>query len=427
MVAQPRSAATATAPVSAPQTSAPTTEPAASPARALTPPADVTTAAGRARVARDQRASERAACAAALPEVLTDPTQPTLVFQPIVDLSGGAVAGYEALARFSGPVDATPDVWFAAAAASGLGPALESRVVRAALRARQDLPVNCFLTVNVTPRALISAPVMDEFLRGGELTGLLIELTEEQEISDVADMREHLARLRDRGAMIALDDAGSGYSGLQRLVALRPDLVKLDRSLVGGIDKDEAKRACVEMFTVLAARLDSWLLAEGVETAAELRELIALEVPLGQGYLLGKPAPQWATLDAQTTAQIRVCARDSLDRVHLSSLSERVVLVPAGAPLPATPVECPEGTAIAVLLDADGRAGALAVYDEDTGRFRELPVTLRLNANTPISEAAALCMQRTGPSRFDPVLCTHDDGTVAGVVRLERVFSWLAR
>ena len=268
-------------------------------------------------------------CAAALPEVLLDPCQPRLVFQPIVELNKGVVAGYEALARFDGPVQATPDKWFAAAATMGLGPTLESRVVRAALAARENLPVNCFLTVNVSPLALTTGPVMDEFLRGGELAGIFVELTEEQAITDPEAMHRDLARLRDHGALIALDDAGSGYSGLQRLLALRPDLMKLDRSLIDGIDHDEAKRACVEMLIVLAGRLDSWLLAEGIEQPGELRELIALGVPLAQGYLLGKPAAPWATLGAQTTAQIRVSARAASGRAHISALVEPVSLVVA--------------------------------------------------------------------------------------------------
>ncbi|HET9188848.1 MAG TPA: EAL domain-containing protein, partial [Acidothermaceae bacterium] len=180
--------------------------PVAAPARARQPAADDHEA-GQAVVSIDSghsTAATIAACAAALPDVLTDPRQPRLLFQPIVDLTKGSIAGYEALARFDGPVEATPDKWFAAAARAGLGPALESRVVRAALAARESLPPNCFLTVNVTPRALTSAPVMDEFLRGGELTGLFVELTEEQAISDPDAMRRDLARLRDRGAMIAL-------------------------------------------------------------------------------------------------------------------------------------------------------------------------------------------------------------------------------
>lgn len=382
------------------------------------------------------------ACAAALPEVLIDPTQPRLVFQPIVDLNKGAVAGYEALARFDGPLQATPDKWFAAAASAGLGPVIESRVVRAALHARKNLPVNCFLTVNVSPRALTTGPVMDEFLRGGELAGLFVELTEEQAITDPEGMHRVLARLRDRGALIALDDAGSGYSGLQRLLALRPELMKLDRSLVDGIDKDEAKRACVEMLIVLASRLDSFLLAEGIEQPGELRELIKLGVPLAQGYLLAKPAPPWATLGAQTTAHIRVNARAASGRAHISALVEPVMLVVAedveatrqagypsplvddvaGSRLPGSPAAPHQ---VIMLLDEGGRPTSLAVRDEDSGETREVEVSLRLGIGTRISEAAPQCMARPTAQRFDPILCTHDDGTVAGVVRMERVFGWL--
>ena len=382
------------------------------------------------------------ACANALPDVLVDPGQPRLVFQPIVDLNKGAVAGYEALARFDGPLQATPDKWFAAAATVGLGPVLESRVVRAALAARENLPVNCFLTVNVSPRALTTGPVMDEFLRGGELAGLFVELTEEQAISDPEAMRRDLARLRDRGALIALDDAGSGYSGLQRLLGLRPELMKLDRSLIDGIDKDEAKRACVEMLIVLASRLDSWLLAEGIEQPGELRELINLGVPLAQGYLLGKPGPPWPTLGAQTTAQIRVSARAASGRAHISALVEPVSLVVAeevdatrAADYPSPLVEStndrPRASQpshqVIVLLDDGGRPTALAVRDEDSGLTQEVEVSLRLNIATPIADAAPLCMARPTAQRFDPILCTHDDGTVAGVVRMERVFGYLGR
>lgn len=379
--------------------------------------------------------SVSAACLGALPEIMADPRQPRLVFQPIVDLKRGAVAGYEALARFDGPVQATPDKWFAAAASAGLGPALESRVVRAVLAARDALPVNCFLTVNVSPHALTTAPVMDEFLRGGELAGIFVELTEEQEIIDSAGMRRDLARLRDRGALIALDDAGSGYSGLQRLLALRPDLMKLDRSLISGIDTDEAKRACVEMLGVLATRLDSWLLAEGIETEGELRELIKLGVPLAQGFILGRPAPPWATLGARTTAHIRVAARVASGGRLVSSLVEPALLAfraegEAEDRQPATSVGGHAGEnlreAAVVLLDDDGRPSALVVRDDESGPAREVPVSLKVAATTPIGEAVPLCMARPAAQRFDPIVCTHDDGTVAGVVRMEQVFRWLA-
>jgi hypothetical protein len=268
-------------------------------------------------------------------------------------------------------------------------------------------------------------------------------LTEEQAISDPDAMRRDLARLRDRGAMIALDDAGSGYSGLQRLLALRPELMKLDRSLVDGIHEDEAKRACVEMLIVLASRLGSWLLAEGIEQPGELRELIKLGVPLGQGFLLGRPADPWASLGAQTTARIRVAYRDASGRAHISALVEPVALVAAedvdrvrsadyrsplvdGAGERGQRDQGHDNThQSVVLLDADGQVEALAVRDEDSGAAREIDVPLRLNITTPIAKAAPMCMARPAAQRFDPILCTHDDGTVAGNVRMERIVNWL--
>ncbi|MBX6372041.1 MAG: EAL domain-containing protein [Acidothermus sp.] len=360
-----------------------------------------------------------AACAQVLPELLRTPDQPRLVFQPIIDLGRAVVAGYEALARFDASITATPDVWFAAAAQAGVGPELERRVVRRALQARHALPVNCFLTINVSPRALTSAEVMAEFQNSGDLSGIFVELTEQQHILDIPTTRDILQQLRDHGAMIAMDDAGSGYSGLQRLLALRPELMKIDRSLVSGIDADEAKKACVEMLGVLANRLDAWLLAEGVETAEELRTLIGLDVPLAQGFLLGRPVEGWSDLDARTTARIRVASRELLGSRQLVRLVERVRLRPAGTEPP------PDPDSIAVDLDDDGRPTAL-VFTDGAASVRRVPVTLRLPVTTPIAEAAKLVLDRPVDRRLDPLLCVHDDGTVAGAVRVERVFRYLA-
>ena len=87
--------------------------------------------------------------------------------------------------------------------------------------------------------------------------------------------------------MIAVDDTGAGYAGLHHLISVRPEIIKLDRTLVAGIDTDRPRRALVEMFGSFANRFDAWVLAEGVETAAELATLRRIGVPLAQGFLLG--------------------------------------------------------------------------------------------------------------------------------------------
>ena len=168
----------------------------------------------------------------------------TTVYQPIIDLQRAQVVGYEALSRFDAGdgVQAGPDVWFQTAAALGLGPQLDARCVSAALDARVDLPRNCFLAVNVDPESLLSPEVLAVLGRSAPLGGLVIEITEHRPW-DWASLSPVVTRLRADGARFAVDDAGAGHSGLQQILHLRPDILKLDRSLVNGIDDDEAKVA----------------------------------------------------------------------------------------------------------------------------------------------------------------------------------------
>lgn len=223
--------------------------------------------------------------------VLTDPDRLTLLFQPIVALREATIVGYEALARFAGQPGLTPDRWFAAADALGCGAELEALVVVRCLALRSELPPDCFLTVNVSPHLLTEPALADPLLAAGDLTPLVLELTEHQQINDLRGLLHLRDRLTDRGALLALDDAGSGYSGLQQMTRLRPHLIKLDRALVEDADADETKLALVELLGEFAGRMDAWLLAEGVETWAELEAFLRLKVPLAQGFLLGRPAP----------------------------------------------------------------------------------------------------------------------------------------
>ncbi|MGY1748892.1 EAL domain-containing protein [Modestobacter sp. SYSU DS0511] len=243
--------------------------------------------------------------AAALAAVLADPAQPALVFQPIVDLRRGVVAGYEALSRFPAAPGIGPDRWFAMADELGLGARLEGRVVAAALRAREDLPEGCFLSVNVSPHLLTEPEVADGLLSAPDLGRLVLELTEHVPVGDHQRLTALLSRLRVAGAAIALDDAGSGYSGLQQLALLRPQFVKLDRALVDHADRDEAKLALAELLGTYAGRLDAWLLVEGIERPEELAAFVRLGVPLAQGYLLARPAPGWSQVDPGVAELLR--------------------------------------------------------------------------------------------------------------------------
>ena len=217
----------------------------------------------------------------------------TVVFQPIVSLSTGKILGYEALARFHHESKRGPDVWFAQAHRCGLGAQLEAKAVKTALLF-PGRPSSTWLSLNLSPNALQSE-ALDEVLPQN-LDGIVIELTEHEQIWDDEALQKRLDGLRSRGAKIAVDDAGAGYAGLQQVMRIQPDVIKLDRSLIRGVDDDIAKAALVDSIVRFARRSGATVCGEGIETEEELRALADLDVSCGQGYLLARPGAPWPTV-----------------------------------------------------------------------------------------------------------------------------------
>ena len=223
------------------------------------------------------------------------------VFQPIVSLPTGKIAGFEALSRFQAPPERRPDEWFALAQRVGLGPHLEARAIASALAA-SDRPPDTYLSINLSPSAIDSPEV--QAVLPDDLTGLVIEITEHERVSEETELREQLASLRERGARIAVDDAGAGYAGLQQVMRINPDIIKLDRSLVADVDTDPAKAALIDAFVRFARDTGAVVCAEGIETAGELRVVADLDVTYGQGFGLARPLPPWASLSAWVAATL---------------------------------------------------------------------------------------------------------------------------
>jgi hypothetical protein len=132
----------------------------------------------------------------------------------------------------------------------------------------------------------------------------VVELTEHEAFGEDVALELELVALRERGARIALDDAGAGYAGLQQLIRLRPDIVKVDRSLVAGIHEDAPKRALLEALARFAGTTGAAVCAEGVEELAELRALQGLDVTYAQGYALARPAPAWPAIPAAVADEV---------------------------------------------------------------------------------------------------------------------------
>lgn len=208
----------------------------------------------------------------------------TPFFQPIADLHSGAVVGYEALTRFT---DGTPpDVLFGLADRAGIGLELEAATLVAAVAAAAVLPPAAYLSLNVSPAMIVSGGLAP-LLAGHERT-IALEITEHVLVDDYTDLRAALTALGP-DVLLAVDDAGAGYASLRHVLELAPNYVKLDLGLVRGIDRDPARQALIAGMTYFAVKRKVRLVAEGIETTAELKMLRELAIPYGQGHLLGRP------------------------------------------------------------------------------------------------------------------------------------------
>jgi EAL domain-containing protein (putative c-di-GMP-specific phosphodiesterase class I) len=215
----------------------------------------------------------------------------TMVFQPIFDLRAGTVAGVEALARFSGDPSRTPDLWFAEAWDLGLGVELEIVAISIALEAAKLCPAGLFVAINASPGTALTTR-FSELVGAREGAGkLVIELTEHAAVDDYDALTRSLAPIRGRGVRVAVDDAGAGYASLRHVLHLKPDFIKLDVSLIAGIDVDPSKLALAKRITSFASDIGTRVVAEGIETAPQLDCVMELGVDYAQGYHLGRPDP----------------------------------------------------------------------------------------------------------------------------------------
>jgi diguanylate cyclase (GGDEF)-like protein len=230
-------------------------------------------------------------------------------FQPVISLTTGRVIGYEALARFPDAPDRPPAMWFAQANASGLGPELEAAAIKAALAA-VGRPPDTYVAVNVSPSALSTDAVKAALPR--DLSDVVIELTEHEVYVGDSLLAGALADLRQRGARIAIDDAGAGYAGLKQVTWVRPDIVKLDLELTRAIHADPVRMALVESLVRFARRVGATVCAEGIESIEDLETLANLDVPWGQGYIIGRPAPPWSRVSAPAAQACRSALAEAL-------------------------------------------------------------------------------------------------------------------
>ncbi|HET9103626.1 MAG TPA: bifunctional diguanylate cyclase/phosphodiesterase [Solirubrobacteraceae bacterium] len=225
-----------------------------------------------------------------------------IVVQPIVSIGGPCAHAYEALARFHVGNTTSPLHWFALADEFGRRDELELACVRAALGLLAQRPAGTRLSINLSGSLLLDPRLEELLAAAGPLDGLILEVTENSLLDDTPGLHVRISELIGRGVRFAIDDMGAGYSGLRQLTLMRPSYLKLDRSLVHGIETDADRGALVSAMLGYARQTGGHLVAEGVETDAELDTLRQLGVDLVQGFLLARPGPPWPSVGRPAAA-----------------------------------------------------------------------------------------------------------------------------
>lgn len=253
----------------------------------------------------DAASSERlrhqlhAALEPAVLDVVDRVADPAVALQPIYHIEGCTIIGFEALARFGGRNDTAET--FRDAAERGLGVEIEIVALTAALRRLDELPGRTPLGVNLSASALADARVR-ELLDGVDTGRLVVELTQQSEVTNVAELRASCRSLQSAGAVFCIDGAGHGFFQHERIIELEPEMIKIDRSLVRGCDgTDEGRRRILDL-VALSRRIGALSVGIGVERQEELATLANLGVDAVQGHLLGKPSVDLSVFTDSATA-----------------------------------------------------------------------------------------------------------------------------
>lgn len=359
------------------------------------------------------------------------------VFQPIVSLETGAVFGYEALSRISIPAcEVGIEELYQIAHHQDRLWELEMLCRKKALQNAASGPRRGLLFLNVDAniihdpkfRAGFTVETLREYGIGAD--NVVIELTEKSAISDIDSFISSVSHYKSQGFQIAIDDFGSGYSGLNRVCALLPKFLKIDINLVRNIHKDALKRSAVCATVEFCRQAGIQVVAEGIETEEELKAIIQLGVNFGQGYYLCRPHQAFQVISPDCEQNIREQNKARL--LFLPSAFGRVgELGAVGATTsqtsPSLPIyeklkQSPTLTEYFVLDEEERVCGILPrqhVFEKFGGQYgynlsrkieagaMMLPEVLAVDEQMPIEKVSELAMQRSADRVYDSIAVTR--------------------
>jgi EAL domain-containing protein (putative c-di-GMP-specific phosphodiesterase class I) len=321
-----------------------------------------------------------------------DPESRAVVgYEPILDVARGVVAGFQAQPRRD-----------SGAALDGAEGIRSAQVITAALADAPTSIPNAFLTVPV-PVAVVADSAVRAALRArGSLAGVVLDLTGPFAATPDPEVAAAVADYRAAGALVAVGGYGTSQPPLASIASFRPSILRVGRDWVRGIDRSQALGSTMRLVARLAEHLDSWLLAEGVNTAGELRALAELDVPLAQGPFITAAhgdAPQPDTSALRALLQPAVTMRRPDQLPHELDVQ------------------------VAVVVDENNRP--LTLFERaPSGEWAQrevLPVEITLS----VAEAVRRAVRRPPGYRFTPLACVDQDGRLLGVLRLEHLLAQL--
>lgn len=374
-------------------------------------------------------------------------------YQPIVNLSTAEIFGWESLIRCSRPTHFdSPALLFNFAEECGALFSLEEACRYVAIKNIGTLEDGQKLFLNIHPRTLADP----EFKSGKTLEllsafglkpiNVVFEITERHSIEDFRVFYDTLEHYRKQGYLIALDDVGTGYSGLWTIAEVKPDFIKIDMAFVKGLDMDSVKRSLVESLLYFADKIDCRVIAEGIERERELTALISMGVNYGQGFYICRPAISKPIINDEIKNKIFLIKKDRfhmkcslpietlVESVSVASETELIKhvknVLDQEIPLSGVVVlndKRPVGLIMSYHLDRKlGSQYGVPLYLKRPVTQLMDPEPLIVDADTPIESVAKAAMEREQSKLYDHIIVTKN-GVYKGIVSVQNMFDTLAR
>ncbi|MCL4441999.1 MAG: EAL domain-containing protein [Firmicutes bacterium] len=378
-----------------------------------------------------------------------------IAYQPIVSLQTGEILAWEALTR--GPENSyffSPAVIFNYAAEVGLLFPLEKVCREIAIKNLGLVDNMQKLFLNIHPHTINDPQFVKgetiKFLKDSHLSphNMVFEITERQGIHDFHQFNKTLTHYRNQGYRVAVDDAGAGFSSLQAIAEVRPEYIKIDHSLVRDINSNLVKQALLETFVIFAQKIGCTIIAEGIETEAELTTLRSIGVHYGQGYFLARPAYPKPSVRTEALNKILSLASRNPTGVWqkafpIGEITELAVQITTDTPVRRLRelMDANELVNGVVVVDGNRPVGLIMRHHLDrylgtqygVALYFERPVSMIMDADPliidtsiPIEQVSQLSMSRDKLKLYDYIVVTSEN-QLHGVVSVQKLLDTMTK